>query len=315
MSRRRSPCEHRQGRVLRALLAVCLLLVGSPVLGQAPAPKPAQLEYLRGGLTACPKESFFHTFVAGRFRGDDPFQAQAARRIRLTLRRDPKTFAADVDMYDQAGTYLGGKKLAEADCTDLVESAGLLVVSWLVPLTGPAQPPERVEEHAEPALPPPPVTPPRVEPKPGALEPLALAAPPAPAVEPRAGALQGKAGVACAVLYGLTAGGLAMGSAFVLAANNKIDGARNLLSAAQQKGGASPCAGSAPAGSCQQIADLVEQHDRYTDGAIGSFIAAGVLAGVATASIWIPHSPAAPALHVTPSAARSGGGMALQGSW
>lgn len=321
---------------LAPLLSLGLFLVASPVLGQVPVigqvPVPAQpvrLEYERGNLAGCPEERFFRVFVAARFGGDNPFPARAGRRIKLTLLRRPRAdgrnFAADVAMYDQAGARLGGDELAEADCTSLVESAGLLVVSWLVPLSGPALD----REHAEPAPPPAPAL--SSQSQPDAPAPRALAVPGPPAVAPRAGIFEGKVGVSRAVLYGLTAGGLAVGSVFVLAAGDGINGARQLSAGLDGKGGLSACS-TARSAACRQVGDLAQQHDTYTDLAIGSFVAAGVVGSAVTASIWLVRVRAAPGhdgaaggsqsraaaepvVQITPTAARRGGGITLQGSW
>jgi hypothetical protein len=297
------------------LVAACVLALARPARAQAPGPQ-ARLDYLRGGLASCPDESFFRDYVAQHLGGDDPFVAQAAERISLKLRRPPdrpRLFAVAVAMYDQADARLGGDELRADDCTALVESAGLLVVSWLQPLTGPVQAPERVEQHAEPAAPPP-LPAARTVPAEAKPEARERQAPTVPSVEPKAGVFEGKAGATRAALYGLTAGGLAMGSVFVLGADNKGNGARQVDQTLQEKMGPSACMNPRSDG-CQDVARLAQQHDTLRQLAIGSFVAAGVLGSAATASIWLVRTPAAPALHLQPSASRRGGDLTLRGSW
>lgn len=125
-------------------LAVGLVLLASPALGQAPAPPPdpARLDYARPKtLTACPEEFYFRAFVRGRFGGVDPFTADAPTRIKVTLVPPSSgVFVAKVEMYNQAEDLVGRQKpdLRGTDCTTLVRHAGSVVVSWLGPVDGPA---------------------------------------------------------------------------------------------------------------------------------------------------------------------------------
>ena len=265
-------------------LALALLLVASGALGQAAAPKPAQLDYDRGNLTVCPAESFFRVFVAGRLGGQDPFPAEASRRIKLTLRRRPRTFAAEVAMYDQAGARLGGDELSEPDCTAVVEGAGLL---WSSLDDGAAER-ARAESARSPRSAPsqrcrlcPNPAPPPVEAKPGAEE--APWPPTPPAAKPKPGVFEGKGRRRARGPLRLNRGGLAMGGAFVLATDNKGNGAREVGQAIQAKEGPSACM-TPRSGDCQEIAQLAQQHDTLRQLAVGSFVAAGVVGAIATAA-------------------------------
>jgi hypothetical protein len=302
-------------QVLRAgPLLVGVVLLVSPALGQAPVlpPNPARLDYSRpDGLEVCPEEFYFRAVVAGQLGGVDPFTAKAPKRITVTLLPlKSGAFMVKLDMYNQAGALLGSNKpdLRGSNCVSLVENAGGVVASWLVPLVGPAPAPK--PSQAEPPAVPPPSPPPTIQPAP--TRPQAASPAPPPVALSRPSVFGGPAGYVRALLVGLSAGGLGTGIASLAVADSRKDAARDLLGTLQQKGGSSPCLRNAFAGSCQQVLELFQQQDNFATLAAVSFVAAGLTA--ATASIWIARTPSALSVQVMPSAPGSRVGLTLKGS-
>ncbi len=290
-----------------------VMLPVSSARAEEPPPNPARLDYdLAPNLSGCPKELFFHAYVAKRFGGQDPFTPTAPTRIKLTLRRgSSRSFVARLDVYDQAGARLGGERdpLVSTDCTKLVEHAGGLGGLGSSRCRGPPGSPSPQPEPAALAPRAPIAPPPALAPE--APPPAAQAAPP-PVSKP--GVFEGGAGVARGVLYGFSAAALATGTGLAVAARSKAEAVSQASDSLTQKAGSESCYQSAPAnaGKCQQIASLSEQNDDYNRAAIGLFVAAGVAGAAATASIWTIRTPA---VVVKPLRPGSLAGLTLQGSW
>jgi hypothetical protein len=200
----------------RGAVSLGFLLLAAPALADGPPPDQAQLDYERpAGLASCPEEIYFHHFVAVRFGGIDPFTPTSPRRITVKIHWEKPGFVATLAMYDEARKRMGGADLVEPTCQGVVESAGRRVVSWLIPIVGPAPEPAGAPAQA-PAPPPPtqPTTPPALEeppmPPPGRPEPMVLsAAPPAalggPRFAPRLGTgARADFGSAWGAIFGVT---------------------------------------------------------------------------------------------------------------
>ena len=244
-------------RVRFALVgASCVVwLLGSGLArAEAPAVSPMRLEYVRArGAESCPQESFFRNVVAGHLGGRDAFSPaspNAAKRVVLTLRRAGRGYGAQFVLFDAAGKRLGSStEVFDANCTEVVESAGAVIVPWLLPVALPAAP----AAPAVAAHPDPPAAEPEQAPPPNAEGTVAPATPPAEAPEP--GIFEGKAGVARAVLYAITAAGLATGTGFAVASNAAASNARSLQATVVQQNGTSACNETMPglSSNCQQL--------------------------------------------------------------
>ena len=303
---------HVRSVLVGASCAVWLLASGS-ARAEAPAVSPMRLEYVRArGAEPCPKESFFRNVVAGHLGGRDPFTPAtpaAAKRVVLTLRRAGRGYGAQFVLVDAAGKRLGSStEVFDVNCTEVVESAGAVIVPWLLPValpTAPAAPTPAVAAHA---------AEPEQAQAPKAEETAVPAAPPVEA--PKPGVFEGKAGVARAVLYAITAAGLATGTGFAVASNAAASNARGLLATLEQNSGSSACnkTMAGPSSSCQQLTSLWQRRDTFANVGEGLLVAAGALGVATTISIWIPAAKA-PALDVRPTAQGAPAGLTLAGAW
>jgi hypothetical protein len=99
-----------------------------------------RLEYVLGpGTGACPGEDFFRNVVAGHLGGRDPFDPSAEKNVKLTIRRAGPGFGALFVLFDADGKRLGNStEVFDASCTEVVETAGAVVVPWLIPI-GPSK--------------------------------------------------------------------------------------------------------------------------------------------------------------------------------
>ena len=166
---------------MRPAVALVVLLVASPALGQTPepAPDPMRLDY--ASAPTCVDMDTFRHMVAARLLGKDPFTTDAPELLVLKLhRRAPRFFAADLSIYDAAGERTQHRELTEPDCTALVEGAATIVSGWLRPLV---LPPAKAKAPPPAEVPPPAAPEPVVVVAPAPTPPAAE--PPARAVEPR----------------------------------------------------------------------------------------------------------------------------------
>lgn len=159
----------RKGHGLRAVIgsaigAFAVVAVAAPARAEAPpaepVPDPVRLDYDRiaGGAT-CPEESFFRDTVASHLRGRDPFTPDGARRIAIAIRRKGHKFIVSAAMYDDGGKPVGGKRELDGTlCTGVVDTMGVVVAGWLLPIVLPA-PAKAEPAKPEPAKPPEPPKP------------------------------------------------------------------------------------------------------------------------------------------------------------
>jgi hypothetical protein len=129
----------------RPLLALPLVLLASPALGQTPGaatPDPVRLEYT--GAATCADAPTFRNLVASRMSGRDPFTSDAPKRLVITLRRGgPAWFSGAASMFDATGKRRDHRELDAPNCTELAESIAFVVSIWMAPLVLPAAtPPE-----------------------------------------------------------------------------------------------------------------------------------------------------------------------------
>jgi hypothetical protein len=284
-----------------------------------------RLEYVRArGAESCPEEPFFRNVVAGHLGGRDPFAPVTpgdAKRVALTLRRAGRGYGAQFVLYDAAGKRLGNStEVFDADCTEVVETAGAVIVPWLLPILPPDAP-------APPVLPAPPAPEPPPADQEEAQAPVTeepVAPPPSVLGEPATSAarkphvFEGKTGVARAILYGLAAAGLAAGTGFALASDVAAGNARNLQGTLLQMAGSFACNHSSTglAGNCQQLVGIQQQRDTFANVGEGLLLAAGALGVGTTVSIWIPASHVhAPSLDLRPTALGAPAGLTLAGAW
>ena len=168
---------------MRPAVALVVLLVASPALGQTPepAPNPMRLDY--ASAPTCVDMDTFRYMVAARLLGKDPFTTDAPELLVLKLhRRAPRFFSADLSIYDAAGERTQHRELTEPDCTALVEGAATIVSGWLRPLVlPPAKAKAPLPAEVPPSAAPEPVVVVVVAPAPTPP----AAEPPARAVEPR----------------------------------------------------------------------------------------------------------------------------------
>jgi hypothetical protein len=170
---------------MRPVVALAVLLVASPALGQTPEPQPDPMRLDYTSAPTCVNEATFRHMVGARLFGADPFTTDAPELLVLKLhRRGPAFFAADLAIYDAAGERTQHRVLSEPDCTALVEGAATIVGGWLRPLVLPP-----AKAKAPPAEVPPPAAPEPVvvaapAPAPAAAEPPARAVEPRPAARP-----------------------------------------------------------------------------------------------------------------------------------
>src|SRR5262249_26786732 len=158
---------------------------------------------------------------------------------------------------------------------EVVESAGAVIVPWLLPVahpTAPVSPTPAVAAHADLSA---------AEPEQAEAPKAAPAAPPVEARKRRV--FEGKAGVARAILYALTAAGLATGPGFAIASTAAANNASSLQALLLQKRGTRTCTNVMPglSSDCQQLSHLWTQRDAFAEVGEGFLIVAGAL-GVAT---------------------------------
>jgi hypothetical protein len=153
---------------VRRVGALAVLLLARPSAAQPAPPDPARLHYDRpSAFGSCPTEPYFRSFIAARFGGVDPFTDTAPRRVEVKVRRDKGAgWVVELAMLGEDGKSLGGDELSASTCVRAVEDAASRVVSWLLPILGPPDPPPVVHEPAARAAPP-------VEPAPAETPPAA----------------------------------------------------------------------------------------------------------------------------------------------
>jgi hypothetical protein len=167
----------------------CLLGVARPALAQAPqlpAPVPTRLTYTVA--SGCPDEHFFRTAVSGYLGRRDPFTATGWQSLHVKVNRTGGTFKAEIVFVDVHGERHPDKnKLDDPDCTQLVETAALVVMKWIDPVIPPLLAPVAVvpPKPVDPApAPKPPEPPSRSEIPPDDLPPARPPPQPPPAPKP-----------------------------------------------------------------------------------------------------------------------------------
>src|SRR5262249_32645436 len=155
-------------------------------------------------------------------------------------------FAAKLAMYDDAGARLGGDELRADECFNLVQNAGLLVYTWLMPLVGPQPAPGPTSPRAEPARGPEPA------PDPARLPPAPAPPPPAPRKPTTRGGAPSWALPMMIGAYAAAGTFLALGVAWTVDAQNKENAARALASQLNPTGNTTACS---PAQRTVSVAD------------------------------------------------------------
>jgi hypothetical protein len=293
------------------MAALGFVLVTSPAFGQRPGPTKVQLEYTRGNLNTCPQESFFHHYVASHFGGEDPFSATAKGKITLSLSRKGRGFGATLAMYDEAGARLGGEELRADECFGLVENAGLLVVTWLMPIVGPDPAPSPSREPAKQAEPVP------APPAPAPPAPSTAPDPPAPSKPIVREQARSPALPVAIAAYSAAGTFLALGIAWTVDAQRKEDHARTLASMLSSVGGADACspAMAASPGGCAQLVSAFQARDTSIGFRNTWYTLAGISAGLGvSATIWAVSRRAKEGRPRTQVAIRPGG-IAIEGTF
>jgi hypothetical protein len=128
---------------------------------------------------------------------------------------------------------------------------------------------------------------------------------------------EGRAGLARAILVGLTAGGLVAGAMFAATASSRGNEAGRLAGSVVQRTGSFAC-NMSEAGlvsDCRQILELRQQHDTDTTLARSLLVGAAVTGTAAVASILLFHMPATSTVQVRPAAPGSLAGLTLETAW
>lgn len=124
-------------------VGVVLVIVGLAAPAVAQQPVSIQLEYdRREGATACPDVRAVAAGVAGRL-GYEPFDAKAARRVRVTVRRKERALSARIEMIESNGEPIAERVLTsqQADCAELAATMELAIAIAIDPFHAAA--PER----------------------------------------------------------------------------------------------------------------------------------------------------------------------------
>ena len=141
-----------------------------------------------------------------------------------------------------------------------------------------------------------------------------------PATVPRL--FDGNAGFVRLVGYSLSIEAVAVGVLTTIRSGDAADDAAKLTAPLRRDFGPGACKRllAANASACGNLADALTERDKNGDFAVGSFLIAGVLSAVATASIWLWRTPGTSGwppdwFRLTPTAGPKSGGVVLQGTW
>jgi hypothetical protein len=150
-----------RGTVLAfATLAAALASASPSALAQVPS-AAARLSYMRGpGAEDCPDEQALRDAVAALLGGRDPFAAEGAKRMDVTIVRPSRDFAGRFALYGEDGRLIGEQEHANAACTTLVQDLGASIAIALGSYARPIDPAPPALALA-PASPPPQPAPPQ----------------------------------------------------------------------------------------------------------------------------------------------------------
>jgi hypothetical protein len=133
------------GRYAAPLLLA--FLISATARGQGTS---ARVRLVYRPAPGCPDEQGFRDVVAAQMKGVDPFTADGARRMTVTLTRRAREYQGVIALFDAAGNAAGVREITGATCGAVIEDIGTSISIALQQPSAPSPAPPLVVAPAPP---------------------------------------------------------------------------------------------------------------------------------------------------------------------